>query len=121
MDTATLPTRKHEDFRYSDLNALARLWPIAREEIVVPAGESESLQVVETAERAVARHLLINIERDGSLDLRILNSGPSFGRIALDVTLHEGAQFTLGAAQLGGASEVLEIVTEVTHAEPNAT
>jgi Fe-S cluster assembly protein SufD len=121
MTVATLPTRKHEDFRYSDLDALARLWPVAREEIVVAAATSEAHEIVETGDGAVARHLVIGIEAGASLDLRILNAGPSFGRIALDVTLHEGAEFTLGAAQLGGASEVLEIVTEVTHAEPNAT
>ncbi len=36
------------------------------------------------------------------------------------MTLHEGAEFTLGGAQLGTASQNLEIVTTVTHAEPNA-
>ena len=35
--------------------------------------------------------------------------------------LHEGADFKLGAAQIGGGRAELEIVTTVTHAEPNAT
>jgi Fe-S cluster assembly protein SufD len=37
------------------------------------------------------------------------------------VRLAEGADFTLGAAQLATAEETLEIVTEVTHAGLNAT
>ncbi len=118
---ATLPTRKHEDYRYSDLDALAGLWPVAQEEIVVAAGASEALQISELGEGHVARHLVVSVERGASFDLRILNTGPTFGRIALDVTLHEGAHFMLGAAQLGGGSEVLEIVSDVTHAEPDAT
>ena len=120
-ELSTLPTRKHEAFRYSDIDALAGLWPVAREDIVVAAGTSDALEIVETGEDAVARHLAVTIERGASLDLRILNAGPSFGRIALDVTLHEGAHFTLGAVQLGGGGDVLEIVAEVTHAGPDAT
>jgi len=121
MTVSVLPTRKHEDFRYSDLDALAGIWPVVREEIVVAADAAEGMTVAETGKGAVARHIAITIEHGGALDLRILNAGPSFGRIALDVTLREGACFTLGAAQLGGGSDVLEIVTEVTHAEPGAT
>ncbi len=119
-DLATLPTNRHEDFRYSDLDALAGVWPVAREEVVVASGTSETMEVVETGGGALARHLNIAIEAGGALDLRILNAGPTFGRIALDVTLQKGASFTLGAAQLAGSSETLEIVTEVTHAEPGA-
>ena len=53
--------------------------------------------------------------------MRILNAGLAYGRIGLVVTLGEGADFTLGAAQLGRASETLEIVSTVTHTAPNAT
>ena len=121
MTLATLPTRKDEAFRYSDLDALAGVWPVAREEILVPTGQSTSLSLVELGEKAVARHLVIAIEAGAAFDLRILNAGNAFGRIAVEVTLGEGAAFTLGAAQLGSGAEVLEIVTEVTHAAPNAT
>jgi len=120
-DTATLPTRKDEDFRYSDLVALAPLWPVAREEVVVPAGQSDAMQVVETGGDAVARHLVIRLGEGSAFDLRVLTSGPAFGRIAVDVTLTRGANFTLGAAQIGGGTQVLEIVSDVTHAGPDAT
>lgn len=120
MTLVELPTRKDEAFRYSDLEALAGVWPVAREEIVVPSGQSTSLSVVEEGEGAVARHLLIEIEAGAKFDLRILNAGNRFGRIAVDVRLGEGAEFTLGAAQLGSGAQVLEIVTEVSHEAPNA-
>ncbi len=74
-----------------------------------------------TPQRAVARHLVIELEAGAAFDLRILNTGAAFGRIAVDARLGEGASFTLGAAQLGTGAQVLEIVTEVSHDAPNAT
>ena len=97
---ATLPTRKDESFRYADFDALAGVWPIAREDIVVAAGQEDSRQIVELGEGAVARHLAIRVEKGAKLDLRILTAGPAYGRIAVDVELAEGADFLLGAAQL---------------------
>jgi len=121
MNALALPTRRDEAFRYSDIEALAGVWPVAREEIVIAAGEAGSLEVVETGDGAVARHLVITLAAGASFDLRVLNAGPVFGRIAVDVTLGEGAAFTLGAAQLATGAETVEIVTEVTHAGLNAT
>lgn len=117
----TLPSRKHEDFRYSDIEALRGLWPILPEEIDVADGEEGSHQIVETGEGAVARHLTITLGKGAKFDLRVLTAGPAYGRIAIDVRLGEGADFTLGAAQLATGSETLEIVSEVTHAALNAT
>jgi Fe-S cluster assembly protein SufD len=115
-----LPTRKDEAFRYSDLDALARLWPVAREEILVPSGQRTQLALVKDGAGEVARHLVIEIEAGAEMDLRILNAGAAFGRIAVDARLGEGARFTLGAAQLGGGGQVLEIVTDVAHEGPDA-
>lgn len=114
-ETLALPTRKDEAFRYSDLEALAGIWPIAREEILVPSGQDTFLSVVELGQGHVARHLVVTLEAGAKFDLRILNAGNAFGRIAVDARLGEGAQFTLGAAQLGGNTQTLEIVTEVAH------
>jgi Fe-S cluster assembly protein SufD len=121
LPTRPLPTKKDEAFRYSDFGALSGLWPIAREEILVPAGQSTALSIVEDgAAGNFARHLVVELEAGAAFDLRILNTGAAFGRIALDVRLGAGASFTLGAAQLGAAAQVLEIVTEVSHEAPNA-
>ncbi|GLK44295.1 MULTISPECIES: SufD family Fe-S cluster assembly protein [Novosphingobium] len=116
-----LPTRKDENFRYSDIAALGTVWPIVTEEIVVAEGAEQTLQIVETGAGAVARHIAITLGKGAKFDLRVLTAGPAYGRIAVDVRLAEGADFTLGAAQLATAEETLEIVTEVTHAGLNAT
>ena len=116
-----LPTRKDEAFRYADLDALAGLWPVAREAIVVAAGETASQSIVIESNEPVARHLVITVEAGASFALHILNANDAFGRIAVDARLGEGARFTLGAAQLGAGSQVLEIVTEVSHDAPGAT
>ena len=122
MTTAlALPTRRQEAFRYSDLAALAGVWPVEREEIRVAAGEQGHLAIVTPAGGAVARSLSVKLEAGAKFDLRILNAAPIFGRIAVEVELGEGADFTLGAAQLGSGDQTLEIVTEVLHAAPNAT
>ncbi|MFC3213387.1 SufD family Fe-S cluster assembly protein [Novosphingobium panipatense] len=116
-----LPTRKDEDFRYSDLEALRTVWPIVTEEIVVPDGAEQTLQIVETGGGAVARHVAVTLGKGAKFDLRVLTAGPGYGRIAVDATLAQGADFTLGAAQLATGEETVEIVTEVTHAGLNAT
>ena len=121
MSTVALPTRRDEAFRYADLDALAPLWPVEREDIHVAAGASDALTLVVEGDAAVARHLRITLAAQARFDLRILNLCAVFGRIAVEVSLGEGADFTMGAAQLGAAGQTLEIVTEVDHAAPDAT
>ena len=117
---APLPTRADEDFRYADMAALAQVWPVALEEVLVPSGQRTALSIVECGDRPVARDLAVVVEAGAAFDLRVLNAGTSYGRIAVRVELGEGAEFTLGAAQLGKGEQVLELVTEVTHAAKDA-
>lgn len=120
MQALALPTRQQEAFRYADLAALAQVWPVAVEHVLVPSGQSTALSIVENGAAPVARELAIVLEAGAAFDLRILNAGSGYGRIALRVELGEGAEFTLGAAQLASGGQVLEIVTEVVHAAPDA-
>jgi len=115
-----LPTRAHEAYRYADLAALEPLWPVAVEEIHVAAGESGALSITANAEAAEARDIVITLEEGASFDLRVLNAGQAYGRIAVTATLGKGASFHFGAAQLGGGVQTLEIVTEVRHMAPDA-
>ena len=118
--TAALPTRKSEEWRYADMDALARLWPLPEaESVIVPAGGNFSRSIVQDA-GGVTR-LALSLGKGAKASVHVLNTGGDYGRIELDVTLHEGADFTLGGAQLGSGSQTLEIVSTVTHAEPNAT
>lgn len=117
---SALPTRRDEAFRYADLTALAPLWPVAVERIVVAAGEARTETIVSLGQAASVRELIIVLEPAASFDLRILSGGSGYGRIAVRAELGAGANFTLGAAQLAGAGQTLEVVTEVVHAAPDA-
>lgn len=118
--TLALPTRRDEAFRYADIASLEALWPLDRQEIRIAAGESGALALVLDGTSADARDLAIVLEDGASFDLRLLNAGSAYGRIAVLVTLGRGARFHLGAAQIAGGDQTAEIVTEVTHAEPDA-
>jgi Fe-S cluster assembly protein SufD len=118
--TAALPTRRDEAWRYADIEAVARLWPLpAIEQLRVAAGEPFSRTIIR-AEDGITQ-LSLTVEAGAVARIDVLNSAPAYGRIELDVTLHDGADFTLGGAQIGSGTATLEIITTVTHAEPNAT
>ncbi len=120
MSVSALPTRRDEAWRYSDLGAVAAAWPLpAPESIVVPAGGDFKRAIVQDA--GAIHQIEMSIGKGATSSLHILNIGGAYGRIELAVTLHEGADFQLGAAQIGGGEQNLEIVTTVTHAEPGAT
>jgi Fe-S cluster assembly protein SufD len=114
-----LPTRKDEAWRYSDLEAVARLWPVpAATEIAVSAGDSATRYLI--ADSGI-HDFAITLGAGARIDFHILNAGAGYGRVAIDVTLHDGAHFELGAVQVGGGEANLEIITTVRHIEPNAT
>lgn len=115
-----LPTRRDEAWRYADLDAVARLWPLpAPERILVPADESFARAIVQ--DTGGVHQIDLVLEAGAEAALHILNCGGAYGRIELSVTLHKGADFTLGAVQIGGDTQTLEIITTVTHEEPEAT
>ena len=119
-----LPTRKDEAWRYSDLAAVERVWPVAAPEtLVVPARTTTTRDILQdAADGAVAIvQLDIIVEAGARLDMSVLNFGGAYGRVALDVTLGDGAHFGLGGVILGRGEQNLEIVTTVRHAAPNAT
>ena len=120
MTIATgLPTRKDEAWRYGDLDAVARLWPVPAPTVIdVPAGESATRHLI--ADSGI-HDLAILLGAGARMGFHVLNAGAGYGRIAIDVTLHDGAHFAFGAVQIGGGAANLEIVTTVRHIEPNAT
>jgi Fe-S cluster assembly protein SufD len=118
---SALPTRREEDFRYADLDALASVWPVAVERIDVPAGEARAEAIVCTDGATLVRELAVTVGAGASFELHILSAGAAYTRIAVRAELGDGAQFNLGAAQLAAGSATLEIVTEVAHLAPNAT
>ncbi|MEL0250740.1 MAG: SufD family Fe-S cluster assembly protein [Novosphingobium sp.] len=117
---SALPTRKDEAFRYADLAALEALWPLPVQEIRVAAGEQGASVIVLDGANYAAQDIAITLEDGAEYDLRLLNAGSAYGRIAIRVTLSKGAKFHLGAAQIAGGEQTAEIVTEVVHAQPDA-
>jgi Fe-S cluster assembly protein SufD len=118
--TVVVPTRRDEAWRYSDIDAVARVWPLpAADHVVVPASGNFTRTIVQ--DRGTIHQLDIAIGKGATAAIHVLNIGGEYGRVELNVTLHEGADFKLGAVQIGGESQTLEVVTTVTHAEPGAT
>lgn len=124
MTLLAIPTRRDEAWRYSDLDALASAWPLpAAEYVRVAAGEEFSRVILQdAADGAVAvRDLSLVLEPGARATVHVLNIGGKLGRVAIDVTCHEGSHFELGGAIIGGGEQTLELVTTLNHIEPNAT
>jgi Fe-S cluster assembly protein SufD len=113
-----MPTRADEAWRYADLTALAPVWPIATETIAVAAGETGARTLV--IDGAAVHDIAITLGEGAEFDFHLLNAARGYGRVALRVTLGRGSRFHLGAAQIAGGEQTVEIVTEVVHAAPDA-
>ena len=122
MNAALLPNKRDEAFRYSDTDALATVWPVAEETIIVAKDSNHSLDIINTApaDDVFVRHINLTLESGSRSTIQVLNAGGRLGRIVLDVTLHEHSDFYLYAVQLGSGDQTVEIITTVTHAEPSA-
>ena len=124
MDVATLPTRRDESWRYSDLEAVASVWPVPAPEVIeVAAGDSVSRVIIQDAalDAVAIRDFRVVLHPHATATFHVLNTGGRLGRVTIDVTAHEGSHFELGAAMLGTGDQTLEIVTTLNHIEPNAT
>ena len=124
MNSLALPTRKDEAFRYSDIEALVDA-PAreAVEAVTVAAGQHFARQILNVAgvDEVVVLNLTLTLEAGAQAQVHVLNAGGRLGRIVLDVTLHDSADFSLGAVQLGTGTQTVELITTVRHIEPNAT
>jgi Fe-S cluster assembly protein SufD len=124
MAIAALPTRRDEAWRYSDLDAVATVWPIPLPiRITVAAGESAHHHLLQDAAdgQAAVHDYVVTVADGARCDFHVLNIGGKLGRVTIDVILGKGSHFELGGAIIGNGDQTLEIVTHVTHAEPDAT
>ncbi len=116
---SALPTRTDEAWRYSDLKAVTALWPVPPATVIdVASGETARRHLI--AESGI-HDFVITVSAGARMNFHVLNATDAYGRIAIDVTLHNGAHFEFGGVQIGGGLANLEIVTTVRHIEPNAT
>jgi Fe-S cluster assembly protein SufD len=120
VTAALLPSRRDEAWRYSDIDALARAWPLpAPESIIVPADGAFTRSIIQDS--GTIHQITLSLGKGATAAVHVLNIGGDYGRVELNVTLHEGADFKLGGVQIGGDTQTLEIITTITHAEPGAT
>lgn len=118
MTSLALPTRKAEDWRYADLAALERLWPLpAAESVTVAAGGSYARAIMHDAG---VLQLALTLEAGASAAIHVVNGGTGYARVEIAVDLHEGAAFTFGAAQIAAGDSAAEIVTNIRHLGANA-
>jgi Fe-S cluster assembly protein SufD len=118
-----LPTRKDEAFRYADIAALGEVWGALTPPETIEIAAQQTLQQIwlPSGEAIDIRRVELTVEAGASAHIFALNNAARYGRIELDVTLHDGADFAFDAAMIGSGDATLEIVTTVRHVEPNAT
>jgi Fe-S cluster assembly protein SufD len=119
--TAPFPTRKQEEWRYADLDALQPVWEqfAEPERIAVLPGQSLEQVWLPSDDSVQVRRVNVSLGAGASLRLFALNSAEQYGRIELEVDLAEGAEFELFAANIGTGLSTNEIVSNVRHLEPN--
>jgi len=115
--TAAFPTRKQEEWRYADLDALQPVWEQFAEPLTLTIGAGENFEDVwlPTADDVQVRRMRIALEAGAKARLFVLNAAPAYGRVELEVSLAEGADFELFGANIGTGLSTNEIVTSIKH------
>ena len=101
--TAPFPTRRQEEWRYADLDALQPVWERFAEPLTLTVGPDESLEEVwlPTADDVQVRRIQIALEQGAKARIFALNRAPVYGRTELEVSLATGAEFELFGANIG--------------------
>lgn len=115
--TAPFPTRKQEEWRYADLDALKPVWEQFAEPVTLTVAAGEELEDVwlPTADDVQLRRVQLALGKGATARIFALNIAPVYGRIELEVSLGEGANFEMSAANIGTGLSTNEIVTTVKH------
>ena len=115
--TAPFPTRKQEDWRYADLDALRPVWEQFAEPPTysVAAGETFEEVWLPNGEDVSVKRVRIALGEGAKARLFVLNNAAVYGRIELDVSLEADADFELYAANIGNGQSTNEVVTNVQH------
>jgi Fe-S cluster assembly protein SufD len=117
--TAPFPTRKQEEWRYADLDALRPVWEQYSNPatLVVAAGEALEDIWIPSADEVQIRRVTLALGKGARTRIFALNIASHYGRIELDVSLAAGADFELYGANIGNGSSANEIVTNIRHLE----
>ncbi|HEV8408438.1 MAG TPA: SufD family Fe-S cluster assembly protein [Sphingomicrobium sp.] len=115
--TAPFPTHKQEEWRYADLEALKPVWEQFSEAMTLTVGAGESLEEtwLATADEVQLRRVQIALGAGAKARIFALNNAPVYGRVEVEVSLEEGADFELMGANIGSGVSTNEIVTKIRH------
>jgi Fe-S cluster assembly protein SufD len=115
--TAPFPSHKQEEWRYADLDALRPVWERFAEPVTLTVGPGERLEEIwlPAPDDVQLRRVQLALGEGATAQIFALNNAPVYGRIELEVTLGERANFELHAANLGTSLSTNEIVTTVKH------
>ena len=118
--TAPFPTHRQEEWRYADLEALKPVWEQFATPLTVTVGPGESFEEVWLAsgKDVQLRRVQIALEEGAKARLFARNTAPIYGRIEIEVSLAQGAEFELFGANIGTGVSTNEIVTCVKHSAP---
>ncbi|HEX8840487.1 MAG TPA: SufD family Fe-S cluster assembly protein [Sphingomicrobium sp.] len=119
--TAPFPTRRQEEWRYADLDALQPVWEQFAEPVTltVAAGEQFEQIWLPAADDVQVRRVQLALGEGAKVRIFTLNTAPVYGRVELEVSLEQGADFELYAANIGTGLSTNEIVTNVRHLGEN--
>jgi Fe-S cluster assembly protein SufD len=115
--TAPFPTRKQEEWRYADLDALKPVWEQFAEPLTITVAGGETVEEVwlPTGDDVHVKRVRIVLGASAKARLFALNTAFVYGRMELDVSLGADADFELYAANIGDGQSTNEIVTDVKH------
>ena len=114
--TAPFPTRKQEEWRYADLDALKPVWEQFAEPVTLTVAAGESIEEVWLPTGDVqAKRVTLALGEGAKGRIFVLNNAAVYGRIELEVRLEADADFELYAANIGSGNSTNEIVTKVNH------
>ena len=115
--TAPFPTRKQEEWRYADLDALKPVWEQIGEPLTVSVAAGERLEDVwlPTGDDVQVKRLTVALGAGARVRIFALNNASAYGRIELDVSLEADADFELYVANIGSGNSTNELVTKVNH------
>jgi Fe-S cluster assembly protein SufD len=115
--SAPFPTRKQEEWRYADLEALQPVWAQLGDVVTLTVAAGETLEQVwlPTGDDVHVKRVQLALGEGAKARLFALNTAPVYGRIELEVSLAADADFELYAANIGTGTSTNEVVTNVRH------
>ena len=115
--TAPFPTRRQEEWRYADLDALRPVWEQFADPLTLTVAPSETFEEVwlPTGNDVQVKRVSIALGAGSKARIFALNNAAVYGRIEVEVSLEADADFELFAANIGSGQSTNEVVTNVKH------